>query len=103
MNYVLDLGFVAFESWWQVSAAASVFALYIIFNVIPAVMMFFACITDKDTLLEMPLTVLLILIPILGSIMGAVVWNEDKRVERIALLLTYLFIISVIGIGFEQL
>lgn len=78
MNYTLDLGFVAFENWWQVSAFTALIILYLILNVIPAIKTLLYCITNKEMILEAPLFCLAILVPIIGSIMGAIAWNENN-------------------------
>lgn len=54
-------------------------------------------------ILEVPFFCLAILIPIIGSIMGAIAWNENKKVYHIILFAGYMFLISVIGIAIEKL
>ena len=103
MNYALDLGFVAFENWWQVSAFIALIILYLILNVIPAIKTLLYCITNKEMILEVPFFCLAILIPIIGSIMGAIAWNENKKVYHIILFAGYMFLISVIGIAIGKL
>ena len=96
-DYVLDLGFVAFPNWWAVAIALIFLILYVIANVIPACVVVYCGLKERDFWYA-PLMFILMLIPFMGSLFGLyAMWDESERMTKFVLLLTYALIACVIG------
>lgn len=95
-NYVLDLGFVAFENWWQFGAGAILTNMYLTANVVPAFIMLYAGLKNKDYW-NVPLVFTLYLIPLIGSLFGMYMMKDLCGWDKLYLLQLYIFLTIVIG------
>lgn len=96
-DYVLDLGFVAFPNWWAVAIALIFLILYIIANVIPACVVVYFGLKERDFWYT-PLMFIFMLVPFIGSMCGMyAIWDESERMSKFILLLLYALIFCVIG------
>ena len=98
-SYVLDLGFVAFQNWLAVAIALIFLMLYVIANIIPACAYLLYGLKERDFWYT-PLVLMLMLIPIVGSLFGLHLWNESERMKKFLLLLVYGLVVCVIGLTF---
>lgn len=99
-EYVLDLGIVAFISWWQFAFWLSLVALYLVFNVFPALLVLYCSVRWpsrwQDIFLEFELF-LLCLIPFIGSLVGGEICKEWEPYETTAHILFVAYFITFVG------
>lgn len=96
-SYVLDLGFFAFPNWWAVAIALIFLILYIIANVIPAFVVVYRGLKERDFWYT-PLIFIFTLVPFIGSLFGLyTMWDESEKMTKFVLLLAYALIVCVIG------
>lgn len=94
-EYVIAIGNFGFLTWWQVIFAACLVGMYILLNVIPAIMVLYMELRKKK-FFEAPLLFAFMLIPLLGTIAGVTVLDEKKWAYYTFLSLAYLIIISIV-------
>lgn len=98
-DYVLDLGFIAFQNWWSVAIALIFLVLYVIANIIPACVVLYCGLKDRDFWYT-PMMFIFMLIPFMGSLFGLyTMWDESERMTKFVLLLVYALIVCVIGVS----
>lgn len=65
-DYVLDLGFIAFQNWWSVAIALIFLVLYVIANIIPACVVLYCGLKNRDFWYT-PMMFIFMLIPFMGE------------------------------------
>lgn len=96
-EYVITIGNSGLQTWWQVAVVAILAAMYIIANIIPAATLLCTSIRQREFSFETPLLIMLMLVPLIGSLIGLMSYQEDERTVRALLALLYALFISVIA------
>ena len=98
---VLDLGFVAFNSWSQLGCTVAITVLYTTLNIIPAFGELIEFLKDKELRWVAPLHCLSVLVPVVGSLIGNDWWGRDNKIVGFILIsMSYLWIISMVAVFF---
>ena len=96
-NYVLDLGSFAFENQWQVGLAASAVLLYVLYGVIPSVCLTYKFLFNSYADYSEGIVASAALIPIFGTIVGIIFWEENKTMTAIGGILTCSLVACFLG------
>ena len=81
-DYVLNLGFIAFGHWWQFIAFAILFIMYIVMNVLPALVLLASFVIRKQNLIQLPFFLVFTLTPIVGTLVGRFFYEENGMVYK---------------------
>lgn len=96
-NYVLDFGAFAFENWWQVGFAACALILFVLLNVVPFVCLFVKSIISRDAGADEAILACASLIPVIGMVAGMVLWDKNKIVNAVVLILMFAALACFVG------
>lgn len=96
-SYVLNLGSFAFENWWQVGLAASGALLYVLYGVIPSVCLTYEFLFNSYADYSEGIVASAALIPIFGTIVGIIFWEENKTITAIGVMLTCPLVVCFFG------
>lgn len=96
-SYVLNLGSFAFENWWQVGLAASALLLYVLYNAIPFACLSYKAIFNTYTDYTEGMVASASLIPVVGTMVGIIFWEENKTMTAIGVMLTCPLVVCFFG------
>ena len=91
--YVLNLGFIAFEHWWQFIAFAILLIMYVVMNVIPASVLFASFVVRRQNLIQLPFVLIFTLTPFVGTLIGRFFYDDNSLVYKT------MFVLSMVLFG----
>ena len=95
-NPILFLG-IEFPNVWLLILLCCFILVYIIANVIPALLCPYICIKDKADPLYIPLYFIFCLIPFYGTVFASIFYEWNNMINKVFIIFVYIMIISFIG------